>query len=426
MSTEENKVLVRRFLRAQNEGDMAALAKMMSPDFVDRSVLPGQGHTREDYIRGVAEDQAAFSDARLIIEDQVAEGDKVISRLTVRGAHDRGEFAGMAPTGTDVETTAITINRVAGGRIVEEWSEGGGMYELTQQRLEQELRERERIEEDLRVARRIQQALLPKELPRLDGWEVAPLYHPAREVGGDFYDFLPLADGRVGLVIGDVSGKGIAAALVMANTQSILRAIARTSPAPGQLLAQANEVLWSYIPPNVFATCFCGVLDPDSGRLTYANAGHNPPCHRHRGDATELWATGMPLGLMPGMTYEEKEAVLAPGDGILFYSDGLVEAHNPEREMLGSPRLRSLLSQRAGRAAGAKALAASVMEALRRFTGEGWEQEDDITLVTLQRVSSRSETRAMNADSGAKTEPRLDRAEEPDLRTPRHRAGGAP
>lgn len=134
----------------------------------------------------------------------------------------------------------------------------------------------------------------------------------------------------------------------------------------------------------------------------------------------------MPLGLMPGMTYEEKEAVLAPGDGILFYSDGLVEAHNPEREMLGSPRLRSLLSQRAGRAAGAKALAASVMEALRRFTGEGWEQEDDITLVTLQRVSSRSETRAMNADSGAKTEPRLDRAEEPDLRTPRHRAGGAP
>ncbi len=128
MSIEENKYLVRSFLRAQNEEDLAALEEMMSPDFVDHCVLPGQGSTRDDYIQGVAEDQAAFSDAQLIIEDQIAEGDKVMTRLTVRGAHDKAAFTGLAPTGENLETTAITVNRVVGGKILEEWSEGGGAY----------------------------------------------------------------------------------------------------------------------------------------------------------------------------------------------------------------------------------------------------------------------------------------------------------
>jgi len=388
MSTEENKALVRRFLEAQNKGDLAALEEMIAPDFIDHSVLPGQGPTREDYIQGVAEDQAAFSGAQLRIEDQLAEGDTVMTRLTVRGAHDRAMFTGMAPTGVKLETTAITVNRVVGGKITAEWSEGGGMYELTRQRLDQELREREQFEQELSVARRIQQALLPKELPLLDSWSIVPYYEPAREVGGDFYDFLPLGSEHVGVVIGDVSGKGIAAALVMANTQSVLRAVAQSGCTPGQLLAQANEALWAYIPPNMFVTCFYGILDPESGRIRYANAGHNPPCcRRHREQATDLWATGMPLGLMPGMIYEERETVLLPGDGVLFYSDGLVEAHNPEREMFGSPRIRRLVTEHTS---DTKNLTAYVMEELGRFTGEQWEQEDDVTLVTLQRLAARA------------------------------------
>jgi len=385
MSLEENKALVRRFLRAQAKGDLTALEEMMAPDFVDHSILPGQGHTREDYIRGVAEDRAAFSEARLIIEDQMAEGEKVITRITTLGTHDRGEFAGIAPTGMQMETTGITINRVVKGKIVEEWSESVGMHEMTQQLLEQEVRERERVEQELQVARRIQEALLPNELPRLDGWNITPHYQPAREVGGDFYDFLPLRNGRLGLIIGDVSGKGVAAALVMANTQSVLRAVSQRDPTPGQLLAEANEVLSAYIPPKMFVTCFCGVLDPESGRLAYANAGHNLPCWRHESLANELRATGMPLGLMPGMSYEEKEALLLPGDSILFYTDGVVEAHNPKRGMFGYPRLLSLMTERS---AGAQGLTAHVMEALARFTGEGSEQEDDITLVTLERSQS--------------------------------------
>jgi len=388
MSLAENKALIRRYLRAQAKGNLAVLEEMMAPDFVDRSVLPSQGHTREDYIQGVAEDRAAFSEARLIIEDQVAEGDKVTTRITILGTHDRGAFAGIAPTGIQLATTGMTFNRVVGGKIVEEWSESGGMHEMMQQLLQQEVRERERVEQELRVARRIQEALLPKELPQLDGWNIAPHYQPAREVGGDFYDFLPLGNGHVALIIGDVSGKGIAAALVMANTQSVLRAVSQRDHTPGRLLAEANEVLSEYIPPNMFVTCFCGVLDPGSGRLTYANAGHNLPCWRHQGQAYELRATGMPLGLMPNMSYEEEESLLLHGDSILFYSDGLVEAHNPEREMFGSPRLQRLLNERA---TGARSLTGYVMEALSRFTGEDQEQEDDITLVTLERSLSESQ-----------------------------------
>ena len=387
MSTEDNKALVRRFVQAQNEKDLAALEQMMSPDFVDHSVLPGQGSTREDYLRVVAEDQAAFSEARLIIEDQIAEEDKVMNRLTVRGAHDQGMFWGMPPTGVKLETTAITVNRVVGGKIAEEWSEGSVMYELTQQRLEHELREREQFEHELRVAQRIQQALLPKELPLLDDWEIVPYYQPAREVGGDFYDFLTLPDGRVGVIIGDVSGKGVAAALVMANTQSVLRAVSQVSATPGELLSQVNEVLWTYIPPNMFVTCFCGILNPKSGLFTYANAGHNPPLRQHGGKPTDLRATGMPLGLMPGMTYEVKATVLLPGDGVLFYSDGLIEAHNTEREMLGSSRLKALVTEHVS---GVKHLTAYVVAELRRFTGEHWEQEDDITLVTLERLAAKA------------------------------------
>jgi serine phosphatase RsbU (regulator of sigma subunit)/predicted ester cyclase len=382
MSAEDNKALVRRFVRAQWAKDLAALEEMMAPDFVDHSVLPGQGSTREDYLQDVAEDQAASSDAILTIEDQMAEGDKVISRLSIRGSHEQEMVTGMPPTGVKLGFTGIIINRVVDGKIAEEWSEGTYAYELTQQRLDQELRERERFEQELRVAQRIQQALLPKELPLLDDWDIVPYYQPAREVGGDFYDFLTLQDGRMGVIIGDVSGKGIAAALVMANTQSVLRAVARRGDiAPGQVLAEANEVLYAYIPSNMFVTCFCGILNPESGRFTYANAGHNPPLRQHGGKAIDLRATGMPLGLMLGMYYEEKETVLLPGDGVLFYSDGLIEAHNQEREMLGSHRLRDLLKEHTP---GAKHLTAYMVAELGRFTGEQWEQEDDITLVALQ------------------------------------------
>jgi serine phosphatase RsbU (regulator of sigma subunit)/CHASE1-domain containing sensor protein/anti-sigma regulatory factor (Ser/Thr protein kinase) len=239
------------------------------------------------------------------------------------------------------------------------------------------------VEQELRMARSIQHALLPKNLPELEGWEIAYHYQPAREVGGDFYDFLRLDNGRVGLVIGDVSGKGMAAALVMANTQSVLRAVARRGGiTPGQVLQEANELMYAYMPSNMFVTCFYGVLDLESGRLLYANAGHNLPCERHDRQVDELRARGMPLGLMPGMLYEEEEAVLAAGDDLLFYSDGLVEAHDPKGEMFGSSRLQGLMK---AHRSGDSSLINFLLSELTRFTGKNWYQEDDITLVTLER-----------------------------------------
>src|SRR5829696_963334 len=248
---------------------------------------------------------------------------------------------------------------------------------------QQEAQERQRIEQELRVARLILQTLLPKSLPELGDYQIAAYYRPAREVGGDFYDFLELEDGHLGLVVGDASGKGIPAALVMSNTRSVLRTIAQGGGvAPGQVLAEANEILYPDILANMFVTCFYGVLEPESGRLRYANAGHDLPYERHDGRVDKLRARGMPLGLMPDMGYEEKEAVLAAGDDLLFYSDGLVEAHDPKGEMFGFSRLQDLV--RAHRS-GDSSLIAFLLSELARFAGEGWEQEDDITLVTLER-----------------------------------------
>ena len=380
MSVEENMALVRRFLEARGTADLDALEDMMAPDFVDHTLAPGQEPDREGYKRQVAEYVTAFSDVHLVIEDQIAAGDKVVSRISGWGTHDRRELMGTAPTGREMTYTGIVIHRISGDKIAEEWGAGTGLSELRGLRLEQEARER--IEQELRVARRIQHALLPKAAPALDGWEITYHYQPAREVGGDFYDFLELADGCLGIIVGDVSGKGIPAAVLMASTRSILRAVAqRGGTEPGQVLGQANDVLCSDVPPNMFVTCFYGVLDPESGGFRFANAGHNLPWRRHDGQADELRARGMPLGLMPGMSYEEKEAMLAAGDDVLFYSDGLVEAHSPQGEMFGSPRLRSLLTEQLS---SGTSLTALVVEELGRFTGEGWDQEDDITLLTLQ------------------------------------------
>jgi serine phosphatase RsbU (regulator of sigma subunit)/anti-sigma regulatory factor (Ser/Thr protein kinase) len=251
-----------------------------------------------------------------------------------------------------------------------------------------EARERERMAQELRVARLIQQTLLPKTLPALQGWQLAALYQPAREVGGDFYDFLDLPDGRLGLVIGDVTDKGVPAALVMATTRSILRSVAQRIDSPGQVLEHANDLLYPDIPRNMFVTCQYAILDSATGRLLFANAGHDLPYRCHDGGADELRATGMPLGLMPGMCYEEKEIMLDPGQSVLFYSDGLVEAHNPQRDMFSFGRVRELVA--AQHCNGNDTLINVLMHELAQFTGPGWEQEDDITLVTLQRAAAQT------------------------------------
>jgi serine phosphatase RsbU (regulator of sigma subunit)/ketosteroid isomerase-like protein len=388
MSAEENLALARRFMEARVKGDLEAVDEMMAPDFVSRTSLLSVQEPDREGVKWVTAQLAAVSNASVHFEDQVAQGDKVVTRFSAHTTHDRGELMGVAPSGREITFMPIFIHRIEGGKIAEEWAASRGLSEILRtQRLEQEISERERIEQELRVARTIQQASLPKEVPTLQGWQISPFYQPAREVGGDFYDFFELPNGRLGIVVGDATGKGVPAALVMASARSMLRAVAQNSESPGDVLRRVNDTLVTDIPPNMFVTCFYAILDPNSGSLTYANAGHDLP-YVHQGDsAEELRARGMPLGLMPQMSYEEKEIVFEAGEAALLYSDGLVEAHDPKGEMFGFPRLRALVAEHG---AEESSLGDFLLEKLYTFVGEGWEQEDDITLLTLVRLPIRS------------------------------------
>ena len=261
-------------------------------------------------------------------------------------------------------------------------------------RQEAEARSRERIEQELRVATLIQQNFLPKSLPDLPGWHVSAYYRPAREVGGDFYDFIELPGGRVGVVIGDVTDKGVPAAMVMAATRSVLRASAQRIISPGAVLQRVNELMCPDMPPKMFVTCLYGVIDPATGKFRFANAGHNLPYIRTATGTIELRATGMPLGLMPGIEYEETEAFLEPDQTMLLHSDGVAEAHSETGEMFGFPRLLDVVGSRTGHGD----VIDRVLTELGRFTPQDREQEDDITLVALRRAATASAQGAQSLD----------------------------
>src|SRR5215203_4501023 len=376
---EENKAIFRRYVEeVPNRGNLEVADEIFGRYLAHQSDGSTLERGPEDVKRFTEEYRSAFPDWRISIDEQIAEGDKVVNRVTLRGTHQR-QFRDMAPTGKEVEVKAVTIFRFSEeGKIVETWD-----Y-FDQLRLM-----RQSIVQELRVARSIQEASLPKEVPTLEGWEISPRYQPAREVGGDFYDFHLLSEGRLGLVVGDATGKGGPAALVMSTTCGMLQLAAQTSDSsssPGEVLKRVNEALLVRIPSNMFVTCFYAIVDPKSASLRYANAGHDLPYLHHSGDCEELRARGMPLGLMPGMSYEEKETILREGNCVLFYSDGLVEAHDPKGEMFGFPRLRARVAEHGEE----RSLGDLLMEELYSFVGEGWEQEDDITLLTLKRSASLS------------------------------------
>ncbi len=423
---EKNKALVRWWWEeVWVKGNVAATDEFMAANYVDHPNLPGLPPGPEGMKQALTSYRDAFPQLQATLDDIFAAGERVALRWSARDTH-LGEWLGVPPTGHHFTMSGISIYRIAEGKAVEGWNsievnpteeeqrwltEGGGWprrsgdtpaterdrsppfwdvltRNLTWRSRVAEAREQERIEQELHVARQIQRALLPEAAPQLDGWELTTYYEPAREVGGDFYDFLEFEDGRLGLVVGDATGKGMPAALVMATIRGMLRSVVQSVESPGEVLARVNEALVAEIPPNMFVTCLYAILDPKSGSLSYANAGHDLPyLRRHYGEgAHELRAAGMPLGMMPEMSYEEKETSLGEGDRVLFYSDGLVEAHDPKREMFGFPRLQRLVAEHAEEGS----LEDFLMEELYSFTGEGWEQEDDITLLTLQRPASLS------------------------------------
>jgi len=235
-------------------------------------------------------------------------------------------------------------------------------------------------DQELGKAREIQEGLLPKTIPQLRGLEVSGAWQPARVVGGDYFDVLKFSERKIGICIGDVVGKGISAALLMANLQASFRAIATESISPGKLCQKLNEVFCNNLAPDKFVTfCYC-TIDAADHRLTYACAGHCPPLVLHGSGATVfLKEGGTPLGIDPDRKYADTEALLEPGDRLLLYTDGLTEAMDSAEQEFGEPRLVELGNRNV--AMNAAELVKTIMNEVSSFSGGSF--QDDFTLVVV-------------------------------------------
>jgi phosphoserine phosphatase RsbU/P len=247
-----------------------------------------------------------------------------------------------------------------------------------------QLVEKERLERELEVAREIQMSVLPRELPGLPGLRFGAQIVPARAVGGDFYDFIPLDEGRLGIVVGDVAGKGVPAALFMTQTQALLRATASRGTPPAEALRQVNRQLLSRGGAALFITVLYGVLDAARGEFAYARAGHELPLLvSPDGEARAMpLAPGQPLGLWPELLLDEQVVALPPGGGLLLYSDGLTDVHNTARERLGGERVLARLATLAGQPA--EALCEALWREVVDYRGAE-PPYDDVTLVAVSR-----------------------------------------
>lgn len=251
-------------------------------------------------------------------------------------------------------------------------------------RLHRQEIQRQRLEEELAVGQQIQHSMLPDSCPLISGWELCSTYQPARLVGGDFYDFFHLSDHRLGLVIADVAGKGVPAALFMALSRTTIRTVAAAGGGPATTLAEANSLLIKDSHSKMFLSAFYALIETDTGRLTYASAGHNWPLwwQAERSQCESLSAKGILLGVLDEISLEEQSIQVAPGDTVVFYTDGVTEAMNANHELFGEERLQATVAANA--AAGATQTMAAIVEAVQDFTGNV-PQSDDFTLCVMKR-----------------------------------------
>ena len=254
---------------------------------------------------------------------------------------------------------------------------------LESARLEADSVQRQRLERELEVAQGIQRSFLPQQLPTLAGWDLSVFYRAARQVGGDFYDFIPLRDGKWGIVIADVADKGVPAALFMVLSRTNLRAAAFGREQPVETLLRVNELLLADSRSDLFVTCWYGVLNPISGELIYANAGHNPPILlRADGLSEELAGRGIALGVLDTIQIEERRVTLQPDDLLIAYTDGVTEAYRSDMTEFSVVGLQSTAA--AVRSRSAADVIRKVVQTVDTFTA-GEPQFDDLTLVALKR-----------------------------------------
>jgi sigma-B regulation protein RsbU (phosphoserine phosphatase) len=251
-----------------------------------------------------------------------------------------------------------------------------------EERVETESRALQVHQEDFERAREIQQALMPITLPQIDGCDLAAGCQPARMVGGDYFDAIRLGGARAAIAIGDVSGKGMAAALLMSNLQAIVRAFAPGGLAPHELCAKANQLIAGNVAPGKYITFFYAIVDTARMTLDYCNAGHNPPILRRRDGAIERLGEGGPvLGVLPGATYAAGAAELRSGDCLVLYTDGISEAFNAADEEFGEERLIGALDQPAGRAEESRQ---RIMAAVTKFSNGNFHDDATMMIVSMR------------------------------------------
>ncbi len=239
-------------------------------------------------------------------------------------------------------------------------------------------------EQELGMARIVQTRLLPKDSPEIKGFDVAGASYAAKEVGGDYFDFIELPDGRWCVALGDVSGKGVPASLLMSHLQATIRIQVSQNEKFSNSIAKSNDFLYHNTEDNKFATFFGGILDSDKKSMTYVNAGHNFPFHLGARDKIQQLETGgLVMGMVPGCAYEEASVAFKKGDVLVIYSDGVTEAENPREEMFGEAKLKELLVKHKSKSA--KELVQEIYNEVKGFEGAS-EQDDDITVVVVKAV----------------------------------------
>jgi sigma-B regulation protein RsbU (phosphoserine phosphatase) len=254
-------------------------------------------------------------------------------------------------------------------------------------RLYQVAVEKGRLERELQVARDVQANLIPRTTPEIPDWEFAALWHPARLVSGDFFDFIPLPEDKIGIVIADVTDKGMPAALFMAHARSVIRASVVGPLPPAEAIASANHLICTDPTEGMFVSLFYAQLDPVKNELTYVNGGHNPPLHFHAAsnELVELPRSGFPLGIEDGSTYRQGIITLEEGDHLVMYTDGVTEAMNATHQLFEKDQLRQILLQ--NKESNAQEIKSAIKEAVFDFIGP-LDPSDDVTLVVIKKKNS--------------------------------------
>jgi predicted ester cyclase len=366
--------LVHHLRDAANRHDVGAImecyadgATAASPQFAEmkgRDAIARSWHTLF----------AMFPDCRFELSDVLVDGDRIAIIGTV-AATDRGGWFGLPPTGGEIRYSVSILCSIADGLIVREERiyDSAGVVERL---------EKVRIDRELKTAAEVQRSLLAHTSFARPFCEIAARSLPCRAIGGDFFDVMELPSGSVALVVGDVAGKGPAAALLAAMLQGVFACEARDDSSPAQTIARMNRILSDRQATSKFATLVYGVLSPD-GRFVYSNAGHNPPVVVGRGGIRRLTAGGPLVGAFAGAAFDQQALPLGDGDAIVLFSDGITEARNSNGEEFGDDRLLAAAAE--GGAPGV--LIERLFDAVRRFSG-GVEQSDDMTVAVLRRAQA--------------------------------------